>query len=72
VREYWIVDPLRQRCDFNRRESSSLYTVIRPEASGVYHTPLLPKLALHVPTLWIDPLPGALATAQGVQQMMAE
>lgn len=71
VREYWIIDPLRQRCDFNRRELTRLYSRIAPDASGNYQSPLLPKLMLNVPTLWRDPMPGALATAQAVQQMLS-
>jgi Uma2 family endonuclease len=71
VREYWIMDPLRQRCDFNRRSEAGIYIEMEPDAAGHYRTPLLPKLALHVPTLWQDELPGVIATGQAVQQMLA-
>lgn len=69
VREYWIIDPLRQRCDFNRLDTSGVYTVMPPDEVGDYQTPLLPRLALHVPTLWLDELPGALTIGQAVQKM---
>jgi Uma2 family endonuclease len=72
VREYWIIDPLRQRCDFNRRGETELYTVIMPDETGHYHTPLLPKLALHIPTLWQDPLPDVVNIVQAVQTMLAD
>jgi Uma2 family endonuclease len=72
VREYWIIDPLRQRCDFNRRSEAGIYIEMEPDATGHYRTPLLPRLALHVPTLWQDELPGVITTAQAVQAMLNE
>jgi Uma2 family endonuclease len=71
VREYWIIDPLRRRCDFNRRNEAGIYVEMEPDNTGYYRTPLLPKLALHVPTLWQSELPGVIATGQAVQQMLA-
>ncbi|MBN1562342.1 MAG: Uma2 family endonuclease [Anaerolineae bacterium] len=72
VREYWIIDPIRQRCDFNRRTEAGIYSVIQPDNTGHYQTPLLPKLALHVPTLWQEQLPDSLAIAQAVARMVEE
>ncbi len=69
VREYWIIDPLRQRCDFNRLDKTGIFAVSAPEEMGNYRTPLLPRLELHIPTLWINELPGALAIVQAVQKM---
>jgi Uma2 family endonuclease len=72
IREYWIVDPIRQRCQFNRLEAGSLYAAISPDENGDYQTPLLPKLVLHVPTLWQEPLPDALAIMQAVRAMFKD
>ncbi|MCD4684371.1 MAG: Uma2 family endonuclease [Anaerolineae bacterium] len=72
VREYWIVDPLRQRCDFNRRTESGVYAVIAPDENGHYRTPLLPRLALHVPTLWQGELPDLAAVMASLQAMLAD
>jgi Uma2 family endonuclease len=72
VREYWIIDPIRQRCDFNQLGESGTYTRVSPDDTGHYHTPLLPELALHVPTLWQDELPDLLITVQRVQAMLGE
>jgi Uma2 family endonuclease len=72
VREYWIVDPIRQRCQFNRRSDAGVYAVILPDETDHYHTPLLPKLALHVPTLWQEPLPDVISIVQAVQAMLAD
>jgi Uma2 family endonuclease len=70
VREYWIIDPLRQRCQFNRLEAD-VYIPIQPE-EAVYQTPLLPRLSVHVPTLWHDPLPNLAEIMQSVQAMLAD
>lgn len=72
VREYWIIDPIRQRCDFNRLTQSGVYSVIAPDSTDHYRTPLLPKLALHVPTLWQEPLPDLLIIVQSVQTMFSD
>ena len=69
VREYWIIDPIRQRCDFNRRTDAGLYAAIAPNDAGHYSTPLLPRLALHVPTLWQDDLPDIVSIVRSVQAM---
>jgi Uma2 family endonuclease len=71
VREYWIIDPIRQRCDFNRLSELGLYARIKPDDTEHYHTPLLPKLALHVPTLWQEQLPSFYAIGQAVQAMLS-
>lgn len=71
VREYWIIDPLRQRCDFNRRTDAGVYAVMQPDADGHYRTPLLPGLALHVPTLWQEKLPDLAQIMASVQAMLA-
>lgn len=69
VREYWIIDPIRQRAQFNRLDDTGVYAAASPDDTGYYHTPLLPKLALHVPALWQEPLPDLLAIVQTVQAM---
>jgi Uma2 family endonuclease len=70
VREYWIIDPLRQEANFHRLQTTGLYARGHLDDQDNHRTPLLPRLALHVPTLWADPLPGVLATGQAVQAML--
>jgi hypothetical protein len=67
VREYWIIDPIRQRCLFNRLDTSGVYGLASPDDAGDYHTPLLPKLALHVPTLWQEALPDVVEIVRRMQ-----
>jgi Uma2 family endonuclease len=58
VAEYWIIDPLRKECRFYVANKKQAYVL--QEVDNVYATPLLPGFNLHVPTLWEDPLPGAV------------
>lgn len=70
VREYWIIDPVRKRAQFNRLDESEVYAVVAPDAQGQYHTPLLPHLILDVPTLWQEHLPNLAEIMQAVQAMV--
>lgn len=72
VREYWVIDPLRREAHFHRLQDSGLYARIQPDDAGHFHTPLLPRLALRVPTLWADPLPNPVETVAAVQAMVGE
>ncbi len=72
VQEYWIIDPLRQRCQFNRRDETGVFVTIATDSDNYYRTPLLPRLALHVPTLWRDELPDPVEIMQAVQDMLSE
>jgi Uma2 family endonuclease len=71
VREYWIVDPIREACHFHCLRPSGLYCNAKPDEGGHYRTALLPRLAVHVPTLWQEQLPTTIDTVQAVQAMLA-
>ena len=70
VGEYWILDPVRQESRFHRLQESKLYTTVYPDSDGYYRTPRLPHLALHVPTLWQEPLPDFFAIGEAVRAMV--
>lgn len=70
VKEYWIVDPSRRACRFNRLNDEGMYATILPDAGDNYQTPLLPGLLLYVPMLWQDELPDILAVVNMVQEML--
>lgn len=72
VREYWIIDPLRQEAHFYRLDEVGLYRRQTEDADGNYHTPQLPGLALHIPTLWQPTLPDPIAVGQAVRAMLGE
>lgn len=70
VGEYWIIDPLRDEALLYRLNDEGVYIPQPTDAEGLYRTPLLPKFALHVPTLWQEPLPDPLAVVNAVQAML--
>lgn len=70
VGEYWIADPLRDAASFYRLNAAGRYSQISEDAEGNYRTPALPGFALHVPTLWVDPLPNPVDIVQSVQAML--
>ena len=70
VSEYWIIDPLRERCTFNRLNANGKYQAIQPDEMGIYTTPLLPQLQLPVATLWRSRLPNVLEIVEAVKQMV--
>ncbi|MEQ8674025.1 MAG: Uma2 family endonuclease [Aggregatilineales bacterium] len=70
VREYWILDPLREESRFLRLNESGSFIAQHTDADGNYHTPLLPGFVLHVPTLWEDDLPDAVQVVDLVKVML--
>ncbi len=70
VPEYWIVDPLHRECRFYRLDDKGHYARFTEDEHGLYRTPALPDLALHVPTLWQDELPGPVAVIEAVRKMI--
>ncbi len=69
VPEYWIVDPIHRECRFYRLDDKGHYARFTEDEHGLYRTPALPDLALHVPTLWQDELPGPVAVIDAVRKM---
>lgn len=57
VTEYWIIDPQRQTATFYRRAANGLFAPVTLAVDQLYITPLLPRFALTIPTLWQRPLP---------------
>jgi Uma2 family endonuclease len=70
VPEYWIVDRRHKECRFYRLNEQAIYIRQQEDAEGYYRTPALPGLTLHVPTLWLDALPGPAATVDFVRRML--
>jgi Uma2 family endonuclease len=72
VREYWIVDPLRDTCRFNRLNEAGVYIPVGPGQDGLYETPLLPGLKLDVAILWREQLPDYFEIGRAVQEMVEQ
>jgi Uma2 family endonuclease len=57
VREYWLVDPIRQHAKFYRLNDEGLYTVMPVGEDGILRSAVLVGLSLKVDWLWQAPLP---------------
>ena len=72
VGEYWLIDPIRAEAFFYRLGEDGHYDLQRADEHGYYRSARLPKLSLHVPTLWQSDLPGFFEIAQAVQAMFVD
>jgi Uma2 family endonuclease len=72
VPEYWLFDYKRKAAFFRRLNEQGIYELILPDADGYYTTALLPGLKIHVPTLWIEPLPDFYEIADSVRTMLSD
>ncbi len=74
VREYWIIDPRKDiaRADFYQRTLAGRYVAVPPDATGRYHSAVLPGLWLDVAWLWQDPLPTTAQVVALVEQMIGK
>jgi len=59
VREYWLIDPLREQAEFYRLGADGRYR-LGPVEDGVYRSQVLPSIWLRVAWLWQRPLPQVL------------
>lgn len=72
VREYWIIDPLRNRATFYQMGTDGHYDVMLPDTDGRYTTPILPKLVVSVPDLFRHPAPDAKTVFKFVESIFNE
>ena len=56
VREYWLIDPLRQQAEFYQLGADGRYR-LGPIEDGVYRSQVVPGFWLRVAWLWQRPLP---------------
>ena len=61
VREYWLIDPLRQQAEFYRLDDKGLYRLAPLDAEGIYRSAVLGGFWLRVAWLWRHPLPPVLS-----------
>ena len=60
VREYWLIDPLRQQAEFYRLGKDGRYRIVLSGAEGVYHSETISSFWLRIEWLWQEPLPKVL------------
>jgi hypothetical protein len=63
---------LRDEHRFYRLSPEGIYLLQPVDAQDNYQSPLLPGLRLHVPALWLTPLPDVLTLAQTVRDMLVQ
>ena len=61
VKEYWLIDPLRQQAEFYQLDDQGVYRVAALGADDTYHSIMLPGFWLRVAWLWQKPLPPLLS-----------
>jgi len=61
VREYWLIDPLRQQAEFYHLDDKGLYRLAPLDADGIYRSAVLHGFWLRVAWLWQHPLPPVLS-----------
>jgi Uma2 family endonuclease len=69
VKEYWIIDPMRQECLFYRLNDAKVYKAIQSQ-DGVYTSPLLPDFQLDTKILWTKNLPKYGQVEKMVKKML--
>jgi Uma2 family endonuclease len=71
VREYWLLDPLRNEALFYVLNVEGTYEPQSLDENGNYRTNMLPAFALHVPTLWLDEMPSPGEVSKAIQAMLS-
>ena len=57
VKEYWLIDPLRQKAEFYELGQDGFYRPMTVELDGRFQSVVLPEFWLKVEWLWQRPLP---------------
>lgn len=60
VGEYWTLDNKRKQAEFYQRGVDGFFHAVTPDASGTYHSAILPGFFFCVDWLWQTPLPPLL------------
>lgn len=69
IREYWLLDPMRQQADVYRLGQDNLYHRARLDNNGWLLSEVLPGFALDPSLFWRDELPTGAELVQLVQQL---
>lgn len=57
VKEYWIIDPKKQQCDFYLRDNNGKYQPVPVGDDGIYRSATLAGFWMEIAWLWQRPLP---------------
>jgi Uma2 family endonuclease len=67
VREYWLIDPLRQQAEFYQLGSDGRYRPGSTDADGVFRSLVLDTFWLRIGWLWQRPLPPVLSVLKELE-----
>ena len=65
VREYWLIDPVRQQADIYQLDEDGRYRRVALDSDGRMVSPSLPGFALDAELFWQEDLPTGAASAAG-------
>jgi Uma2 family endonuclease len=72
VREYWLIDPIRESANFYMLDDEGLYRDAILEEESIFRSKVLAGLWLDVSWLWQKKLPTNRQTVELVDKMLAE
>jgi Uma2 family endonuclease len=72
VREYWLIDPLRDLVNLYQLGQDLRYDEVRPDTSGRFRSRVLKGFVLDTSQLWRRVLPTIVETVDSVQAMIAQ
>ena len=72
VREYWLIDPLRDLVNLYQLGQDARYDEVRPDTSGRFRSRVLKGFVLDTSQLWRRVLPTIVETVETVQSMVAQ
>jgi Uma2 family endonuclease len=70
VREYWLIDPIRELANLYHLGPDGLYDDFRPDTAGRLRSRVLKGFVLDVSRLWRRVLPTTVETVEMVQSMI--
>lgn len=60
VREYWLIDPVRERAEFYFLDEGGKYRAVHSDAGGIFRSTAVPGFWFNVQWLWQNPPPDEL------------
>ena len=72
VKEYWILDAVREESLFYQLNEKSVFEHVEPDENGIYHSKVLPRLRLDVNIFWRESLPEFWEIAEMVAAMLED
>ncbi|MCC6616027.1 MAG: Uma2 family endonuclease [Anaerolineae bacterium] len=72
AREYWLFDSRRREALFYHLNDVGVFVRRDADATGIYTTPLLPDLHLHIAPLWQDTPPNPIEIVATVKAMLGD